>query len=261
MKKITILFALFVGLTSFHSAENSKIEEPIASIATPVLPKDVLPVQTGELFLKSLFAQFPENSISWEAFKSAMTGRQVLMKGTSFNNSDIITIVDFSKPSTQERLFVIDINEVKILFSSLTSHGRNTGENMATNFSNISESYQSSLGFYKTAETYFGSKGFSMRLDGLEASINSNARARGIVVHAADYVSKSFAQQHGRLGRSQGCPALPNEMNKPVIQKISGGSLFFIYAPNEQYHRTSKVIKASDIHSFGVEIPQTIAKG
>ncbi len=261
MKKITILFALFVGLTSFHSAENNKIEEPIAAVAVPTLPKEVLPAQTGELFLRSLFAQFPENSVSWEAFKSAMTGRQVLMQETVFSKPDIITIVDFSKPSTQERLFVIDINEVKILFSSLTSHGRNTGENMATNFSNMPESYQSSLGFYKTAETYIGSKGFSMRLDGLETNINSNARSRGIVVHAADYVSKSFAQQHGRLGRSQGCPALPQEMNKPVIQKISGGSIFFIYAPNEQYHRTSKVIKASDINSFEVEAPPAIVKG
>lgn len=261
MKKITILCALFVGFTSFQSAEENPVENPIAAVSTPTFPKDVLPVQTGEIYLQSLFAQFPENSFSWEAFKYAMTGRQFLMKETIFNKSDIITIVDFSKPSTQERLFVIDIKEAKILYASLTSHGRNTGENMATNFSNMSESYQSSLGFYKTAETYVGSKGFSMRLDGLEANINSNARARGIVVHAADYVSKSFAQQHGRLGRSQGCPALPRELNKPIIQKISGGSLFFIYAPNDQYQKTSRIFKSSDIRSFTLDAPQVIAKG
>lgn len=248
MTRFFISFALLVGLASFHPSENETYtEKPIASAAAPQI---IPPVYSGESYLKSLFAQFPENVFCWEAFQYAMMGRQILMKETGFEKPDIITIVDFSKPSTQERLFVVDINEARILYSSLTSHGRNTGENMATSFSNTPESYQSSLGFYKTAEIYTGSKGYSMRLDGLEANINCRARARGIVVHAADYVSNNFAQLHGRLGRSQGCPALPKELNRPIIQKISGGSLFFIYAPNDQYRKSSRIFKVSDIHNF-----------
>lgn len=248
MTKFFISLALLVGLASFHPSDKELItESPIASVS---LPQTIPPVYTGELYLKSLFAQFPDNVFSWEAFQYAMLGRQIIMKETGFSKPDIITIVDFSKPSTQERLFVVDINDAKILYSSLTSHGRNTGENMATNFSNTPESYQSSLGFYKTAEIYTGSKGYSMRLDGLEANINCKARSRGIVIHAADYVSSNFAQTHGRLGRSQGCPALPNELNRPIIQKISGGSLFFIYAPNDQYRKSSRIFKVSDIDTF-----------
>lgn len=265
MNRLLRLSFIFLVLTSFSPSENeSPLKEPIASIPTPVIPQiKTTPIQ-GELYLRSLFAQFPANTFSWEAFKFAMLGKQSLEGITDFSKPEILTIIDFSKPSTEERLYVVNIKEFKILIRSLVAHGRNTGENWAKNFSNVSGSYQSSLGFYKTAETYYGSKGFSMRLDGLEQNINNLARPRAIVVHAADYVSKSFAQAHGRLGRSQGCPALPNEMNKKIIQQISGGSLLFIYAPVDHYIQTSKVLKSSDINAFvepSAEESTAIAKG
>ena len=258
MNKLFRLTFIFLVFTSFHPSEKeSTLKEPIASISTPTAPQiEVAPIQ-GELYLRSMFAEFPANSFSWEAFKYAMLGKQSLGEQSNFSKPDILTIIDFSKPSTEERLFVVDLKELKILTRSLVAHGRNTGENWAKNFSNVSGSYQSSLGFYKTAETYYGSKGFSMRLDGLEPNINN------LAVHAADYVSESFAKAHGRLGRSQGCPALPNNMNKKIIQQIEGGSLLFIYAPVDQYLNTSKVLKSSDINAFAPSIGtnSAIAKG
>lgn len=266
MKRILSLFFIFVSLSSFESSEkNTEVKDPIASVENSNLTIPRLPERiSGETVLKLKFQQFPKNTFSWEAFKYALLGRQALSKTTDFSDDRIITIVDFSKPSTQERLYVLDLADNKILFQSLVAHGKNTGENWATHFSNQANSYQSSLGFYKTAEIYNGSKGCSMKLDGLESSINGQARNRGIVVHAADYVSKSFVQQYGRLGRSQGCPALPRELNKPIIQKISGGTLFFIYAPNQKYLHTSDVLKSSDIQSFSEEkgsAPVVVAKG
>lgn len=262
MNRIFVLLVVLVGMTSFQVSEReTSIENPIASIANPVSPPTLSPVISGEIALRTLFDQFPQGSISWEAFEYAMLGRQYLLNTNAFSKENILTIVDFSKPSTEKRLFVIDVEKNEIIYASLTSHGRNSGENMATKFSNRPESYQSSLGFFKTGEIYYGSKGFSMRLDGLESNINCKARPRGIVVHAADYVSESFVKNQGRLGRSQGCPALPKELNKPIIQKIEGGSLFFIYAPNEQYQKTSKIIQSTDIHAFQLESSSEIAQG
>jgi hypothetical protein len=265
MNKILKLIFIFLVFSSFHPSEKeTTLKEPIASISTPSTLPITLPQLQGELYLRSLFAQFPSNSFSWEAFKYAMLGKQSLEENTNFSKPNILTIIDFSKPSTEERLFVVDLKELKILTQSLVAHGRNSGENFAKNFSNDSGSFESSLGFYKTAETYYGSKGFSMRLDGLEKNINCQARSRAIVVHAADYVSKSFAQAHGRLGRSQGCPALPKELTQKIIQQITGGSLLFIYAPVAQYINTSKVLKSSDINAFiepSTEEPSALVKG
>ena len=265
MNKILRLTFVFLVLTSFHPSEKeSTLQEPIASVSPTIIPTIPSPNLQGEIYLRSLFAQFPSNTFSWEAFKYAMLGKQSLSVKTTFSKPDILTIIDFSKPSTEERLYVVDMKELKILIHSLVAHGQNTGENWAKNFSNNPESHQSSLGFFKTAETYYGSKGFSMRLDGLEPSVNNLARERAIVVHAADYVSETFAKAHGRLGRSHGCPALPNDLNKKIIQQIQGGSLLFIYAPENQYLNTSKVLKSSDINAFidhSNEESTAIAKG
>jgi hypothetical protein len=157
-------------------------------------------------------------------------------------NKKIITVIDFSKPSTQERFFVIDLENKLVLYKSLVAHGRNSGENVAESFSNDSKSLKSCLGFFVTAETYTGKHGYSLRLDGLEPGINDNARQRTIVIHGADYVSKSFARQYGRLGRSWGCPVLPLESSKEIIDKISKGSCLFIYGLDPEYLKASEIL-------------------
>jgi len=135
--------------------------------------------------------------------------------------------------SNSKRLWVIDLTTNKVLFNSLVAHGKNTGEEFASYFSNKAESFQSSLGFYATAEVYNGKHGMSLKLDGLQKGLNDKARERAVVVHGADYVSENFIKNHKRLGRSQGCPALPVELNEKIINVIKDKSCLFIYHPSK----------------------------
>jgi hypothetical protein len=180
-----------------------------------------------------------EKIVSLDVFRLAMNG---LDKIDGVQNRKIITIIDFSKPSTRERFFVVDLENKKILYRSLVAHGQNSGANMATRFSNTPRSLKSCLGFFVTAETYAGKYGYSLKLDGMEPGINDNARPRGIVVHAADFVSQSVARDCGLLGRSFGCPALPIYRSKEIINKISKGSCLFIYANDPKYLKNSKIL-------------------
>lgn len=181
--------------------------------------------------------------ISPDALKYALSGYAYLSEQHQIGKPDIITIVDFSKPSTEERLFVVNLRTREVLAKSLVAHGRNSGELYASKFSNAPESYQSSLGFYIANETYDGKHGYSLKLDGMEAGINNQARERCVVVHGADYVSYDFIQSTGRLGRSQGCPALPMSNYKQIISLIRGGSCFFIYHPAKNYLANSPILK------------------
>ncbi|RYG34159.1 MAG: murein L,D-transpeptidase catalytic domain family protein, partial [Chitinophagaceae bacterium] len=156
----------------------------------------------------------------------------------------VLTIVDFSLPSNEKRLFVIDVEEEKVLFNTYVAHGRGSGEKMAQRFSNVPESFQSSLGFYSTSSTYQGKHGYSLRLSGLEPGFNNLAEERAIVIHSADYVSEGFIRTKGYLGRSWGCPALPEKLNKPIIDEIKNGSCLFIYSPNNNYLKKSKLLNA-----------------
>ncbi|MBF6609262.1 MAG: murein L,D-transpeptidase catalytic domain family protein [Flavobacterium sp.] len=166
-----------------------------------------------------------------ESFSKALIGFYDL-KQKGIVTKDILTLVDFSLSSNTKRLWVIDLSTNTVLYNSLVAHGRNTGNEFATNFSNKAESYQSSLGFYATGEIYTGKHGKSLRLDGLEKGVNDNARDRAVVMHGADYVSESFIKNHSRLGRSLGCPALPRELTSEIIDTIKDKSCLFIYHPS-----------------------------
>jgi hypothetical protein len=180
-----------------------------------------------------------ENLLELKIFDVAITG---FGKINNIKKKDIITIIDFSKVSTEKRCFVIDLKNRKLLYYCLVAHGKNTGENSAKSFSNQSGSLKSSLGFFLTAETYNGGNGYSLKLEGLEKGINDQARKREIVIHGAEYVSNSFIKKYGRLGRSWGCPALPLESSKEIIDTISKGSCLFIYAADDYYLKNSKLI-------------------
>lgn len=180
-----------------------------------------------------------DGKLKFEAFEMAMNG----YNNMSFKNKDIISVIDFSLPSTEKRMVVIDLRNKKVLFHTIVSHGRNSGEKYATSFSNKHGSYQSSLGFYRTVNTYQGGNGYSLVLDGLEKGINDQAKPRAVVVHGADYCSQSVINTTGRLGRSYGCPALPRHLAKPIINTIKDGTMLFIYANNKTYLAQSKVFK------------------
>jgi len=177
-----------------------------------------------------------------DLLQTALSGYELLKREHTINRPEVITIIDFSLPSNQQRLWVLDLVEGKILFHCLVSHGRNSGEVMAENFSNKPGSYASSPGFYTTGETYFGKHGFSLRLNGIESGINDKARERAIVIHGADYVSPVFIEKYGRLGRSLGCPAVPEELSREIIETIKDGTCLFVYAPSESYLSKSPVI-------------------
>lgn len=166
------------------------------------------------------------------SFKKALEGFYKL-KATGAVKRDILTLVDFSISSNKKRMWIIDLKTNTILYNSLVAHGRNTGEEFANAFSNKEQSYKSSLGFYTTGEVYNGKHGMSLKLDGLEKGVNDNARNRAVVIHGADYVSESFIKNHSRLGRSQGCPAIPVEMTKTIINTIKNKSLLYIYHPSK----------------------------
>jgi hypothetical protein len=177
---------------------------------------------------------------SKEVLELAMEGWEKLENDLK---SPILTVIDFSLPSTEKRLWVIDPAKGLILHHSVVAHGRNSGELLAKTFSNQPESFQSSLGFYKTAETYQGKHGYSLRLDGLEKGFNDQARNREIVIHGADYAKEEFAKSTGRLGRSLGCPALPPELSAKVIDLIKDGSLLFIYGKDDSYLQQSYLLQ------------------
>jgi hypothetical protein len=155
-----------------------------------------------------------------------------------------LTVIDFTLPSTEKRMWVIDMEEGKFLYFGLVSHGRNSGDLLAERFSNVSSSYMSSLGFYLTGETYQGKHGYSLRLDGLEQGFNDKARERAIVIHGAEYAREQFIKQTGRLGRSLGCPALPPDIAKEVIDLIKDQSLLFIFGKDSNYLSKSRFLNS-----------------
>lgn len=181
-------------------------------------------------------------SINSEAVTMALNGYEKLKQKGLLTNARYLTIADFSKPSNEERLYIIDMEQQEMVLQTLVAHGRNTGTLFAKYFSNKNESFQSSLGFYITGKPYQGKHGVSLELTGVEGGINNLAKERAIVLHGADYVSKSFIAQKGYIGRSLGCPAVPNNLVANIIETIQGESCLFIYAPDQQYLQKSKLI-------------------
>ena len=145
--------------------------------------------------------------------------------------TDLLTVIDYSLPSTEPRLWVLDIERGEVLYRELVAHGRGTGDNYATRFSNVPESRQTSLGLFLTGGTYTGGNGYSLKLRGLDQGLNDRAEERYIVMHGAWYVSPQQARAQGRIGRSWGCPAVPETVAKPIIDTIKGGSFIYSYHP------------------------------
>ena len=182
--------------------------------------------------------------LSKDIFSLAIKGLKKLEDEGKLNNPNIITIADYSQSSSKKRLYVIDLIIGKLLFNTYVAHGRNTGEEFAKSFSNEEGSLKSSLGFYITEHPIVGSHtGYALMINGVEKGINDNAAKRAIIIHSADYATETFIRKHGRLGRSFGCPVLPPDMNKPIIESIKGGTCLFIYHPDNQYISGSSLLK------------------
>ena len=235
---IFILHLPFV-FAKIKPAENNLIKSKIQNITstfTGILPLiNNQPRVYDSLKLNTL-------GLSKQAFDYALKGFNYLKSLGKVHNDDILSIVDFSLPSSKKRLFILDMTNFKVLFNTYVAHGRNSGKEYANQFSNENESYKSSLGFYVTGDTYSGNHGFSLRLEGEESGINDNALNRGVVMHSAWYVDESIVKSQGYIGRSQGCPAIPESLHKPIIEKIKNGTCLFLYSPDLNYINHSKIL-------------------
>ena len=229
---ITSIFVCFCLGFVYHPATNHSTEENLVASSTK---NNALLTIYQELDLETL-------GLSKQAFEYAISGYTKLLENGEINNDAILSVVDFSLPSNQKRFFIIDLVKGELLYHTFVSHGKNSGKLMAKSFSNRFNSYQSSIGFYTTGETYIGKHGFSLRLVGKESGINDKALERGIVIHSADYADESVAKKQGYLGRSLGCPAIPEKIHRGVIETIQNGSCFFIYAPIPIYSKQSKLV-------------------
>ncbi len=228
-----LLFFTVKGISNFKFHSSSLSEKFNITSNTPIVQKTE----------SSLWEECGlEGIVSEELFQMALNGQRKIQ---DLRNSNILTIIDFTKASTEKRAYVIDLKSKKLLYHTWVAHGKNSGENFATSFSNTPQSKASSLGFYTTAEIYEGKHGLSLRLDGLEEGINHLARERAIVIHGANYVNPEFIQTQGRLGRSWGCPAFSNELSKEIITTIAGGTCLFIYSDVDSYVKNSSFIDPS----------------
>ena len=183
-----------------------------------------------------------DSGLNRKAFESAWTGYYKLKKKGLLRRTDILSICDFSQSSSNQRLYVIDVRNRRLLYRTYVAHGINSGSAFASSFSNREESCKSSLGFYITSTTYNGANGLSLRIDGLDRGFNDNARKRSIVIHGAGYVSTRILQKYGVMGTTFGCPAIPTEMTSQIIPVVKNGSCFFIYYPSKKYLTQSHVL-------------------
>ena len=246
LKKSLIFFVFLSFFSGAVFSSTGRAEE----LSTPeLLEVDSIYNQAKADFQKyalTVYKGLNDTSLNYQAFEQGLTGYWNLVKRNELKRPEILTIVDFSKPSSEQRMFIIDLCKNKIIHRTIVSHGVGSGKLYARHFSNEVNSHQSSLGFYVTTTTYSGKFDLALRIDGMEYS-NSRANSRGVVIHAAKYATYEFLEQNGcMLGRSYGGPALPFDKFEQVVEWIKGGTCFFIYYPSGSYQRHSKYLNRRD---------------
>lgn len=240
---ITAFLTASLAFTTYEPTEKSASEvtsEEIEVTATEPTAEEKINILYEE------FSAVNEAMPSQVSFTYALTGYNKLDEEQKITNK-LLTIVDFSLPSTEKRMWILDMENNSVLYHTYVSHGQNTGGNMATKFSNTPNSLQSSLGFYVTAETYYGKNGLSLFIDGMEEEFNSKARERYVVIHGADYAKEDSIKRLGRLGRSYGCPAVPTEVSIEIIELIKEGSALFIYHNSDDYIAKSTYLNSQAV--------------
>lgn len=212
---------------------------PVVVYHTSTINSDLLKEPSTSLYTKSKLNQY---GLSPEAFEYAWKGYQHLLKNNKIKLSRFLSVCDFSQPSSQKRLYIIDVETEELIINTYVAHGKNSGGDYASNFSNKPESLQSSLGFYVTGETYTGKHGLSLRVHGVDPGYNEKAYLRTIVIHGAAYVDEQRARHGVLMGRSFGCPAVPQKESAHIISTIKNGTCLFIYHPGKNYLSGSKIL-------------------
>ena len=241
-KKLALAFLFFAPLLISGIIKANRFS-PVLPTVSYYLPNDFR-AEVRKVFVNRLYDSIRLHDLGLEknVLELAIKGFSKLANKGRLNRDSILTIVDFSKSSREKRMYVIDLKNVALLFNSRVSHGKNSGMEYAHQFSNVMASHKSSLGFYVTAKTYTGENGYSLRLRGVEKNINDKAFRRNIVMHGAGYADDYFLQEKGILGRSYGCPAVPMEDHRAIIDAIKEGSCLFIYSPDKKYLKFSTVL-------------------
>ena len=205
-----------------------------ADEGAPLVTEERVESYISQLYKQIDFSKF--TPLSYEVFDKAYRGYLNLRSSGKLNTeTEVLSVCDFSLPSTENRLWVIDLAKRKVLFNTYVAHGEGSGEDEANSFSNAFNSHKSSLGFYVTGDIYTGEHGTSLRLNGMDVGFNDAAYDRGIVLHGAEYVNNKFVANHNRLGRSWGCPAVPTSLYLPIINTVKYGTCLFIYYPDNKY--------------------------
>lgn len=257
MRKVGAMLAMGIVLlgmlAGFKNIEKRKIftTPAVPPYASTALDHTLSNAAAHELACSNLYdsLNLAAVGLSKEAFRYAWFGFQ-----EAGFAKPILAIADFSQSSRNKRLYVIDFQNRKVLLNTYVAHGRNSGQEYASKFSNVNSSYQSSLGFYRGLGTYQGKHGLSLRLQGLEKNINDQAFDRAIVMHGADYVSEDFIRQTGRLGRSLGCPAVSQAEHQQLIKLLRDGAGLFLYYPDSHYLSKSRILQqaVATTHSVAV---------
>lgn len=237
--RIFLILAVAGALASCRLAPR----DPVAQAPAP-LPPAVRPIPaTGysPLQFQAMLSQAP--GLDPTVLRLALDARHCAIASGAATAAQRLAVIDYTRPSTEPRLWVFDLQAVTLLFAEVVAHGKGSGENMATRFSNREGSLQSSLGLFTAAETYDGENGYSLRMDGLEAGVNDRARERLLVMHGADYVDEQQARRQGRLGRSWGCPAVRRAVAQQVIDSLKGGQMLFAYYPDRQWLDHSRFLQ------------------
>lgn len=255
----TLLIVFSIVFISWSPASNNKSAVKVASNTKHTSSLNELYGQ----YVTDIYntAQLQLTGMDALVFQKAITGYINLKMAHKLpENSNVITVVDFNKSSREKRMWIIDLAAKKLLLNTWVSHGQGSGDDMATAFSNTEHSHQSSLGFYVTDDVYIGKHGRSLRLNGMDAGFNSNARQRAIVVHAADYVSQASINQLGRLGRSHGCPAVSPEVCETVINTIKGKNMLYITGSDTRFASKYLDENVAEQFLFATASTQNVAK-
>ena len=236
---IKVLLLVILLFTVNFAGESAEIENPLER-AIDLLYHEIKP---GDELEKPIF-------------NLSMVGYYNMKKNDLLQDDSVITIIDYRKASKNKRFFVINLFEKKVLYSTLVAHGKGSGAQFAELFSNKPGSLQSSIGFFITEDSYYGKHGYSLKLEGVEPGVNDKAMQRAIVIHGASYVSESFIKRYGRLGRSWGCPALPEDITREVIDKIKGGSCLFVYSEDQDYLKKSSLLNRESATQYFLEMSE-----
>lgn len=246
-----LLLTISIIGTGWKAVDNpQKLAQSLNKIDTDSLYNDFISDIYQEAHLDSA-------GLSETVFEKAITGFYNMKYSGLIHDKSTLTIADFDLESSRKRLFIIDLAQKKLILNTWVAHGQNSGGDKPSNFSNTINSNQSSLGFYLTGEIYFGKHGRSLKLDGMDEGFNSNARERAIVIHGAAYVCQESINQLGRLGRSQGCPAVAKNLSDRVINAISDKTVFFINNSDQQY--TSTFLNETLAASMALKHEQVLA--